>query len=483
MPGGIMQLTAYGGQDYYLTSNPQISYFKNVYRRHSNFSMEMISIEPKATNTYLKESEETNIDFFIDRNADLIKDMYFVFTLPDIYSDNTTKNYKFQWIDRIGEYIIKNVSFLIESREIDKLYSEWMHIWNELTCNESKKNGYNRMIGNISDLTNPLKSDGTTYPFDNSKIRPSISSRKIYVPLPFWFTYCLGSALPLIALQSVQCKVNVTLRSFTELYTIIDSGGDSNRKKSPSATYNLGVFSSSGTTITELDISPTLDINYIFLDNDERKRFAGTEHEYLVHTVQKVEDILTPTLSSDGDTNVIDLSIQHPVSNLAWIFRRSDFKSNNQFSNFTNWADKTINPVINSTDYDEFGTEATFDTTNINNLKYKDILKSAVLKFNGNTRFSKKDAVEFTLVNNYQHMPRIPEDGIYVYSFNLDYDLKKHQPSGACNFSRINNAQLELTTIPKQDSGSSYTYDIIIFAMNFNVLRIIGGMGDLEFSN
>ena len=98
-------------------------------------------------------------------------------------------------------------------------------------------------------------------------------------------------------------------------------------------------------------------------------------------------------------------------------------------------------------------------------------------------RFSKKDAVEFTLINNYQHMPRVPEDGIYVYSFNLDYDLKKHQPSGACNFSRINNAQLELTTIPKQDSGSSYTYDIIIFAMNFNVLRIIGGMGDLEFSN
>jgi hypothetical protein len=483
MPGGIMQLSAYGGQDYYLTSNPQISFFKNVYRRHSNFSMEMISLEPKNNNTKLKESSDVKIEYFIDRNADLIKDMYFVFTIPDIYSDNTSKDYKFQWIDRLGEYIIKEAVFFIESREIDRLYPEWMHIWNELTCSEGKKNGYNRMIGNINDLTNPLKDDGTTYPFDNSKIRTSIKSRKIYVPLPFWFTYCLGSAFPLIALQSVQCKVELTLRPFSELYTVVDSGGDSNRKKSPSTTYNLGVFSSSGTTITELDISPTLDINYIFLDNDERKRFAATEHEYLINAIQKVEDIITPSLTSSGDTNVIDLNIQHPVSNLSWIFRRSDFKSNNQFYNFTNWPDKTINPIINATDYNEYGTEATFDTTNINNLKHKDILKTAVLKFNGTNRFATKDAIEFTLVNNYQHMPRVPEDGIYVYSFNLDYDLKKNQPNGACNFSRITNAQLELTTIPKEDSSSSYTYEIIIFAQNFNVLRILGGMGDLEFSN
>jgi hypothetical protein len=480
MPGGIMQLSAYGGQDYYLTSNPQISFFKNVYRRHTNFSMEMIEIEPKTTNTNLKETAETKIDFVIERNADLIKEVYFVFTLPDIFSDNTSKDYKFQWIDRIGEYIIKDATFNIESREIDKLYPEWMHIWNELTCEEAKKSGYNKMTGNISDLTNPLKSDGSTYPFDNSKIRQSIKSRKIYVPLPFWFTYCLGSALPLIALQTVECKINITLRPFNELYTVIES---SLRKKPPSATYNLGVFSSSGSTITTLDISPSIEVNYIFLDTDERKRFAAAEHEYLVNTVQKVENTITPTTTSGGDTNVIDLKIQHPVSNLMWILRRSDFKSRNQFYNFTNWPDKTIDPVINPTDYDDFSAEATFDTTNINSLKHKDILKSATLKFDGVGRFKTKTMEMFSLVNNYQHMKRIPEDGIYVYSFNLNQDITKHQPTGACNFSRVTNAQLELTTIPKEESGSSYDYDIMIFALNFNVLRIIGGMGDLEFSN
>jgi len=480
MPGGIMQLSAYGGQDYYLTSNPQISFFKNVYRRHTNFSMEMIEIDPKNTNTTLKETEETKIDFVIERNADLIKEIYFVFTLPDIYSDNTTKDYKFQWIDRIGEYIIKEATFNIESREIDKLYPEWMHIWNELTCDEAKKSGYNKMIGNISDVTNPLKSDGTTYPFDNSSIRQSIKSRKIYVPLPFWFTYCLGSALPIIALQTVECKINIKLRPFNELYTVIDS---SVRKKSPSATYNLGVFSNSGSAITTLDISPSIEVNYIFLDNDERKRFAAAEHEYLVNTLQVVQNTITPTTSSVGDTNVIDLKIQHPVSNLMWMLRRTDFKSNNQFYNFTNWPDKTIDPVINPTDYDEFVAEATFDSSNIKSLKHKDILKSATLKFDGVARFKTKTMDMFSLVNNYQHMKRIPEDGIYVYSFNLNQDITKHQPNGACNFSRITNAQLELTTIPKEESGSSYEYDVMIFALNFNVLRIIGGMGDLEFSN
>lgn len=483
MPGGLIQLVAYGGQDFYLTGNPQISFFKNVYRRYSNFSMEMISLEPQI-NTALKESTEIDLSFKIDRNADLVRELYFIFTLPDIFSDNTRKEFKFQWIDRIGEYIIKEASFFIGSRRIDTLYGEWLHIWNELTIDESKKDGYNRMIGNISDLYNPLKSDGTTYPFDNSKIRQSIKSREIIVPLPFWFTYCLGSALPLIALQyETEPEIQIKLRSFDELYTVIDSDGDNLRKKTPSATYNLGVFSSSGSTITTLDISPRLDVNYVFLGTDERKRFADAEHQYLIHTLQKVENIITPTTNSAGDTSTIDLKFQHPVSNLIWYLRRSDFKDYNQFYNFTNWPDKNIDPVINNGDYNDFKAEDTFSSSTIHSLKRKDLLMNATLKFNGVGRFNVKNANMFNLVNNYQHMTRIPEDGIYVYSFNLNLDITKHQPTGACNFSYVNNPQLEITTTPKINTGDNYTYDIVVFALNYNVLRIVGGMGDLEYSN
>ena len=482
MPGGIIQLVAYGGQDFYLTGNPQISFFKNVYRRHTNFSMEMINIEPYTSSNELRETSETVLKFKINRNADLIREIYFLFTLPDIFSSTDDK---FQWIDRIGEYIIKEAKFTIGDKDIDTLYPEWLHIWTELTIEESKKTGYNKMIGNISDLTNPLNSSNSYPTEDGSKIRPTIKSRQIIVPLPFWFTYCIGSALPLISLQyEAEPEIRLSLRGFGDLYTVIHNGGDDFRKKFPNSTFNLGKFTTNDeSSISSLDILPTIEVNYIFLDNDERKRFADSEHQYLIHTLQRVEYSITPSLNAEGDTNAFDIKFQHPISNLMWHLRRSDFKSNNQFYNFTNRPDRDIEPILNPTDYNEFSDEDTFDTTTINSLRHTDLLKSAVLKFNGVDRFSSKKANMFNLTNNYQHMKRVPESGIYVYSFNLNLDIKKHQPNGACNFSYINNPQMEVITIPKAKDADNYSYDIQFFGLTYNIFRIMGGMGALEYSN
>ena len=439
MTGGLIDLKTNGTQDIYLTGNPQITFFKNVFKKHTNFSMEMIKLDP-ITSTNLNETTTSKLEFKIDRNADLIKEVYFVFTLPDIYSNDTTKDYKFQWIQRIGEYIIDEVNLTIEGQEIQKMYSEYLHIWNELTIDESKKDGYNRMIGNISDLYNPLKSDGTTYPFDNSKIRQSIKSRKIYVPLPFWFTNNSNLALPLIALQYSEVKIILTLKPFNKLYTIIDSGL---RKKSPSSTYNLGVFSQSGSIISNLNINPSLEINYIYLDESERKLFADCEHNYLIQQVQsRRSEKITPSLNLETPTS-IKLDYQHPITQLIWVIQRSDFENRNQFHNYTNWPDKNIDPVINPTDYDAFENEATFDATNIESYKHKDLLQSAVLKFNGQDRFLVKDFKLFNLINNYQHMTRIPEDGIYVYSFALNMNIKENQPYGSCNFSGIQKCRIK----------------------------------------
>ena len=145
MPGGYLQLAAYGSQDFYLTGNPQISFFKTVYRRYTNFAMDYVRIDPDG-NIGLSETEVVTYKFKIERNADLISNIYFSFTLPDIYSGNGTD---FRWIKNIGFNIISKVSMYIGGSLIDEHYGEWFDIWNELTIEESKKENFNKMIGNI----------------------------------------------------------------------------------------------------------------------------------------------------------------------------------------------------------------------------------------------------------------------------------------------------------------------------------------------
>ena len=478
MPGGVIQLSAVGAHDLYLTSNPKISFFKNVYKRYTNFSMELIKLDTTTSNDFLIETEEKTIEFKIDRNGDLFNNMYFIFTLPDIYSDGTKK---FKWINRIGEYIIKEVSFTIGNRKIDTLYGQWLHIWNELTIKESKYNGYNRMIGNISDLYNPLKIDGSTYPASSDAYSPSIKSRKIVVPIPFWFTYNPGLSIPLIALQyDDNPKIEIKLRPFNELYTVIDSGL---RKKSPNDTYNLGKFTSHGssTSITTLDINPSLDVNYVFLDTDERKRFATEEHEYLINQIQLNKNITITPSTTENKTETIELQLQHPVSHLVWVLQRSDIESRNQFHNYTNWSENNKDPIINPTTYDDFAAEDTINSSIYNSLKNKDILKTGLLKLNGVDRFSEKNVESFSLINSYQHMNRIPEDGIYSYSFGINYDMNNKQPNGSCNMSRISKIELLLKTCPSVNSN--YVYNVYIYGINYNILKILGGMGDVAFSN
>lgn len=476
MPGGIMDLVAVGAQDKYLINNPEITFFKNVHKHHNNFAMEMIELDP-ISSTNLKQTSEIDLEFKIDRNADLIKQVYFIFTLPAIYSqDSTYQGYNFKWIERIGEYIIKELILEIGGQIIDKQYGEWLHIWSELTLDEHKKDGYNRMIGNTADIYNPTNSAGNYPSFsDTGTLRPVIRERKIIVPLPFWFTYIPGTELPLISMQHTEVKIKIKLRSFESLYTVIDS---SIRKASPSSTYNLGQFLETPSTITTLDISPQLEVNYIFLSDTERKVFAEKEHEYIINKIDRRESIITPT--TNADTNTISLDFQHPVTNLIWKLRRSDFETNNQYFNFTNWHHKDINPLVNS-EHNVFAAEETIDTDNIASYKEKDILQSAKLLFNGSDRFKEKTSNMFNLLNNYQHMKKIPEDGIYVYSFNLKNDINTYQQTGSVNFSRINNIELQLTTTPKADT--SYTYNVMIFIMQINILRIASGEAHLEFAN
>ena len=366
MGGGLLQLVAYGAQDVYLTGNPQITFFKVVYRRHTNFSIESIQQTFNGNPTV-----GNRVTCQISRNGDLVHKMYLE---ADITNSSTTTA-----LNNAGHWLIKQVEVEIGGQMIDRQYGEWMYIWNELTLPKGKQDGFEKMIGTIA-ATN--------------------GSGKVYVPLEFWFCRNIGLALPLIALQYHEVKINLTLNN--------DSG-------------NKIIVS-----------NVALWADYIFLDTDERRRFAQLSHEYLIEQVQ-----FTGAETLSAGPNKSKLSFNHPVKELIWVNKAGGLTTNN-------WANAQA-------------------TT------------SFQLQLNGNDRFAKRDATYFTHVQPYQHHENIPtgDNNIHVYSFALKPE--EHQPSGTLNMSRIDTA----TAIV--DSPAEGTLNM--YAVNYNVLRILSGMGGLAYSN
>lgn len=478
MPGGIIQIAEIGSQDFYLVSNPKISFFKNVYKKYTQFSMEMITVPPKVERE-LNKTREVKLEFEISRDADLVNDVYFVFELPNIFSD---ASYQFQWIKRIGEYIVKDVKISIGSRQLDKHYGEWLHIWNELNLDKDKVDGYNELIGNVPEMYDPKTANGgSSYPASSSPV-PSIRSRKIYLPLSFWFNQYIGSALPIIAMQyDTMPVIEFTLRPFEELYTIIDT--DRKRPVGSTDAHNLGQFLEDGISISSLDINPNLEVNYIFLDTDERKRFAGNNHEYLIKKIFRVEDSVTPSTNNDN-TYTVDLKISHPVTQLSWVLRRTDLELVNDWSNFTNWP-TTTNPIYDTDN--PYGTNLTLNTTTYPSYKNQDLMLDAKLILDGQDRFATKDNIMLSKITSLQHNKKISStNGIYTYSFAIENS--EQQPSGACNMSNHNKIQLQMTINRSPgnqfvDSLNTHDYNITIYSYYYNIFKLEGGLADMAFSD
>jgi hypothetical protein len=358
MGGGLMQLVAYGAQDIYLSGNPQITFFKVVYRRHTNFSME--SIEQTFNGNAVLGSKVTCP---ISRNGDLIHKIWLQATLasPALTTEKAHR-------------ILKSVEVEIGGQRIDKQYSAWLEIWNELTQTAGHKTGYSSMVTGAS---------GT-----------------VFIPLQFWFCRNPGLALPLIALQYHEVKINV----------------------------EFGSAADTGIAATDFS-NASLWVDYIYLDTDERRRFAQVSHEYLIEQLQFTGD--------ESPSTKIKLNFNHPVKELVW-------------------AQVHDNGLLKDSDYE-----------------------TAKLQLNGHERFAPRPAAYFQLVQPYQHHEQVPaltggKGQINVYSFALKPE--EHQPSGTCNMSRIDNATLSLSNI-----GS--TGMVKVFAVNYNVLRVMSGMGGLAYSN
>jgi hypothetical protein len=537
-----MQLVAYGAQDVYLTGNPQITFFKVTYRRHTNFAMESIEQTFNGCCDFGRRVQCT-----IARNGDLAYRTYFQVTLPEISSADA--NFA-RWLDYPGHHMINNVEVEIGGQRIDKQYGDWMHIWNQLTSTAEQEAGYNKMVGHTTQLTyltDPSFADveqacQSGAPCNTCAPRNALPETTLYIPLQFWFCRNPGLALPLIALQYHEVKINLEVRPLDEvLWAVMDT--TDGYLKCPA-----GTSGKASSAYTKSLVASSLYVDYVFLDTDERRRMAQNPHEYLIEQLQ-----FTGDESVGSSSNKIKLNFNHPCKELVWVVQKDalvDYCSSflcqsllynilgAQPFNYTDCVDAVpnaqhayssaaaaqgVSTVINASDLftdpgamnlDELTASATswpasdYNSTaaGVNNplgsaehslvsdagsfvlaesalnmhCWGKNPVVTAKLQLNGQDRFSEREGSYFDTVQPFQHHTRHPDTGVNVYSFALRPE--EHQPSGTCNFSRIDNATLQLV-LSNETVGGEETAKVRVYATNYNVLRVMSGMGGLAYSN
>lgn len=572
MAGGLMQLVAYGAQDVYLTGNPQITFFKVVYRRHTNFSMECIEQTLNGNPDFSRRSTVT-----ITRNGDLITKVYVQVKLNQVV---LSQGSSFGWVRRLGHALLHSVEVEIGGSKIDKQYGVWLNIWWELARHAGQADrGYLKMIGDVPELTAYLSHDEA----------PVRQEYVMYIPLKFWFNRHAGLALPLIALQYHEVRLNIEFANVETCYV-----ANAHFKQNDSKQMSLK------------DVQ--LLVDYIYLDSEERRRFAQVGHEYLIEQLQ-----FTGTESAQTQTNKYKLDFNHPTKELVWCLSNGNFINGKAFVNYTgidNWnvpgqygftyesslkilkeSMCLLNAVVNSNDQsgnpcsvldgenpptegtweefcpnthgttsngkitiwnncdtkalwintdslkigtykitDKISADVTVDencnisiTNLVSSITVRDLsfpvscmddtrctrddpcvyepwncgvllsgegnpVQYGLLQLNGLDRFDRREGPYFNYVQPDQHHTNTPADGINVYSFALYPE--QHQPSGTCNLSRIDNTQLNLWFFdPTWQAGLPLLQFInsenrlFIFAVNYNILRVMSGMGGLAYSN
>lgn len=561
MGGGLMQLVAYGAQDVYLSGNPQITFFKVVYRRHTNFAVEPIQQTWNGAADFGR-----TVTCNINRNGDLITNMYLAVKLAAVPANSVAWGY----VHRLGHALVEDMKVEIGGSKIDEHYGDWLNVWYELTHKVGQERGYANMIGDTTNLTN-VSTKGKL-------------SQQLYVPMIFWFNRNNGLALPLIALQYHDVRMTLKYRDLQHC---------------------INYLGTSAPVLNSLMADSYLLIDYVYLDAEERKRFAQASHEYLIEQLQ-----FTGAESLTAQSNKYRLNFNHPCKYLVWAPHLDRHLNRNSWVSYAvdnNWnaaKDKfakvvalacasglsvDLNGLVvransssgNNTvvgDVVEFnsstqggvsadllsrievkfvaqsagsaltvvGTAANQATlvnellSNIlvvrNDLSMEDMSKTVAelvgsgvsaasadtqklyslfsmsvvspfnygnfvdgtdnpvvngkLQLNGHDRFQARDGAYFNYVQPWQHFSNTPADGVNVYSFALK--AEDHQPTGTCNFSRIDNATLQVDLGKYNAADSNYVSTFVgsnsssilnIYTVNYNVLRVMSGMAGTAYSN
>uniref|UniRef100_A0A6C0LLG0 Major capsid protein N-terminal domain-containing protein n=1 Tax=viral metagenome TaxID=1070528 RepID=A0A6C0LLG0_9ZZZZ len=404
MGGGITQLVLKGQMDSYINLNPCINYYKYVYNKHVNFSMENKNVIPDINSSInlAFTTENKMITFTIKRYGDLVSNMYLSFNLPDIYS---TDVHRFRWITNVGHNFIKTATIRVEGSVIDEIYGEWMNIWNELTNKDGVE--YNKLIGNIPEYTNPNNNNtryvirnnilyNKTYPTTDKVANagnPSIKGRILQVPLNFWFTRNPSLALPLYKIQNQEIKVDVNINDIELLYQV---WCDKLKLYVSPKFYNM-IYKDTIKINTfignESYIQCFLDVNYIFLDS--AYRMSSLQNEGIVkYVVDYVKRQAYPALNitSYGDNYTLTNSYNH-IKEIVWVLRRTDVPEKfNIHDNYT--ASHTYNETMG-------------------------LLETAQIKWADTIIREDQKAYYYNNIQPYQYHTNVPRTGIYSYSFSL----------------------------------------------------------------
>lgn len=429
MGGGLLQLVAYGAQDAYLSGNPQITFWKGLFKRHTNFAM-----EPFRANLTGQANWGVKHSVTLPRHADLLYSTYLEVVMPPGARVNNDKL-------RLGYNLIKYVELDIGGQQIDRLYGEWLFLWDSLTSNSTQSSILADMVSGENDSDNDEE-----YVIPNNagcnagSGRPS-NPTVLYIPLTFFYTRNPGAALPLIALQYHEVKINIQWQS---------------------AEFIKGDFND--LAVLPPPVQAAVYVDYIYLDTEERRRMAQESHEYLIEQTQYNEE-----KSISSYNNRIDLTFNHPVKELVW--------------------------VVQPTKYTNCSLAARSFMTRLQPFTYDiDAVYKQRLQINGQDRLEERFGDYFHKVQMYQHhngggrgLRRNADwrlqKGIYLYSFALRPE--EHQPSGTCNFSRIDTATLvmELAGDVVINPNGDNTFDVRVYAVNYNILRVMSGMAGLAYSN
>jgi hypothetical protein len=507
MPGGIMQLIFQGAQDLYLTGNPTMTFFKTVYKRYTQFGTEYITLPfdpiPSFTPTQM-----TKATCKIDRNADLLHDTYLTYDLPAMYTNNMIP---FGWVEELGTRIIQEITIRVDGFVIDTQRGDFMKIFSDIHFNGSKKAQWLRCIGGESFMLN----SGQNLSNDITSQTIAINARRLYIPLLFWYCLNSGLSIPLIALQYNELYIDCTFAPLNELIRI------GNPLVSPkqlfgdyqNSDFNINIRNyllSLGYDQTNVfyyftqnnwQSNANLLCDYVYLGDDERKMFAQTSHEYLITQVQ-----FNLFQGLKAGPNYLETTFNHPVKEVIWFLTLDNLDQYNNWYNFTGLqGNKSFEYYQSQLKY--YGLQHFYEpelsyikenfTDFVNSVKaqsvykltpeqtqtyfgnYYSIMQTAQPVFNNNDRMEIEDHDFYANLQLFKYHTGYTPQGLYILSFALNPE--EHQPSGTQNFSRLDYQEFRINifnTYPIEQR-----FDCYMYAINYNVFRIVGGMGSTVFSN
>jgi len=515
MTGSILQLVAYGIEDIFLTNDPQITYFKVVYKRHTNFSREEI-----RQNFLQKPNFNTQISSNISKNGDLMEKSYLVITLPEIKAFKNDNITKVAWVKSPGYSLIDTISIEINGRQICKHFGEWMFLWNEMFNPKARDQSFKKMIGDIPELTD----------YSNGK-----KSYMLYIPLQFWFCRTSANALPLVSLEFSDVKINLSLKDWTECllttpthyiicsdslvnfedyeyieqnidgvisagfftyfdpynkrlyYTLVTNNNfiptDQNATNkikyriygkttdayiSPAVQNSTSIIINPSThkyeKIKSLTLGDTyLIINYIFIDEDERLRFAQSKHDYIIEQLyfNEYNEVTGPTES-------IKLNIDNPCKYIIWVLQQQYLYKSKDYYNYTTTYRHKRSYDNNNNNIDVGDPLYSFDNS---------LVVNETLLFNSKERISYRDSKYFRLNQIYEKCVNTPVSGVNAYFFSIDPNSIQH--SGTYNMSKVEKIEIKINTnsiLSTSNIGLLRSY-----AETYNILRISNGLAAVMF--